>query len=225
VFSFDLRGHGRSDGKRGHVSSFRDFVDDLESFRRLVQREVSEACPLFLFGHSMGGLIALRHLQQHPRAAWSGVILSAPALGIRMHVPGWKKTASRILARLVPSMSLHNGIDVADLSRDPAVVAAYSDDPFVHQRISARLFREMQDEALTAAERMKSLDAPASLWLVPGDDRICDSERSQAAVSCLPASADVVTRRYEGAFHEALNDSCREEVVGDIRNWLIERIG
>ncbi|CAN5812471.1 alpha/beta hydrolase [soil metagenome] len=223
VFAFDLRGHGRSPGKRGHVSAFGDFTSDLESFRQVVRREVSEASPIFLFGHSLGGLISIRHLQQYPRVEWAGIILSAPALGIRMQIPDWKRIAGKIIARLAPSMSLDNGIVITDLSRDPAVVAAYRDDPFVHRRISAKLFSDMQSEAVAVAERIPSLRAPAFLWLVPGDDRICDSELSLGAASRLPGSADVVVKRYDGAFHEALNDSCAEEVSEDIRAWMLER--
>jgi lysophospholipase len=223
VFALDLRGHGRSPGKRGHISGFSDFTSDLECFRRVVRREVAETFPIFLLGHSLGGLIAIRHLQRHPGGDWKGVILSAPALGIKMDVPRWKTIAGGMLARLAPSVSLNNGIDTANLSHDPAVIAAYHDDPFVHDRISAKLFSEMQEEADTAAEQMDSFATLPSLWLIPDDDRICNSNRALKSASRVAGTADIVVKRYPGAFHEVLNDSCGKEAAEDIRTWLAAR--
>jgi alpha-beta hydrolase superfamily lysophospholipase len=84
VHALDHRGHGRSGGTRGHADRFDDLVRDLEAFRRA---SLPAGVPTFLFGHSMGGLVALRHLQAHPEVEWAGVVLSAPLLGIAVCAP------------------------------------------------------------------------------------------------------------------------------------------
>ncbi len=222
VFAHDLLGHGRSIGQRGHISRFDDFTSDLRDFRAHVQQLVGEELPVFLMGHSLGGLISLRFLQQYPEIPWRGAVLSAPALGLRMQVPRWKRAAARVLSRAVPWLALDNGIDATDLSHDEEVIEAYLRDPLVHRRISARLFAEMQAASSTARERMPDIAVPNLLLLLPLDDRICDTDASRAAVARIAKASKVTVYEYEGAFHEVFNETCGQRVVRDLQAWLDE---
>jgi lysophospholipase len=223
VHALDLVGHGRSPGKRGHVDSFRDLVGQVLAFRNFIRTSPRAGLPLFLFGHSLGGLIALRVAQEHPEEGWRGLALSAPALGVSMAVPAWKRVLGRAVSRVAPRLTLENGIDPEHISRDPSVVQAYREDPLVHSRISARLYAEMMREMETARTRVEALATLDSLWLVPMGDRICDAEAALAVAASLPEPSRHRVVRYEGAFHEALNDLVRERVVADLSSWLLER--
>ncbi len=224
VHALDLPGHGRSPGQRGHVSRFAELTHAVLALRRFLLTGEGAERPLFLYGHSMGGLIALRTVQQHPEMEWRGLALSAPALGVSMTVPNWKSAAGRVFARLAPRIALDNGIDAEDLSRDPAVVQAYREDPLVHGRISARLYAEMMENMRLARESIAAAPLPPSLWLVPTGDRICDADAALAAAGALPRDGHRVIR-YDGAYHEAHNDLVRERVMRDLGDWLQARIG
>jgi alpha-beta hydrolase superfamily lysophospholipase len=220
VFAHDLRGHGRSSGRRGHISRFDDFTSDLRDFHAHVRQMAGEMPPIFLMGHSLGGLISLRCLQQYPEMPWRGAILSAPALGLRMQVPLWKRVAARVLSTGLPWLALDSGIDAADLSHDPEIVEAYLRDPLVHRRISARLFAEMQTASATAGARMAEVAVPNLLLLLPLDDRICDPDASREVAARLPSATALTVHEYADAYHEVLNETCREQVVRDLLDWL-----
>ena len=141
VYGLDLRGHGRSAGRRAHLDGYPDWLADLDAFRRLVASRHPDL-PVFLLGHSMGGQIALAYaLEQQDELA--GLVLSAPALASTA-VPRAAVPALRRLARIAPRLR-PAGIDPAKISKDPAVVADYRADPLVHHgnptlALSAALF-------------------------------------------------------------------------------------
>jgi lysophospholipase len=224
VHAFDLLGHGSSPGRRGHVSDLGELTAQVRRFHALVREARGPDLPLFLFGHSLGGLIALRSVQEGPELDWRGLVLSAPALGLRLHVPRWKRALGRLVSRLAPRLTLDSGIDPAELSRDPAVVAAYRDDPLVHRRVSARMYAEMMRHMTLAAEEIEHRRLPESLWLLPGRDRICDAGVARSLASALEPER-VTVREYPGAYHEALNDLLGEQVRDDLTRWILARAG
>jgi lysophospholipase len=223
VFAADLPGHGLSPGRRGHIDSFETLIEAVTAFRAFVETAVPERLPTFLLGHSLGGLVALRSVQSAPDPAWSGLILSAPALGLSLAIPRWKRTLASIFAKLGPWITVGNGIDPVDVSRDPEVVAAYRADSLVHDRISARLFDEMLAAMERARAEIEAQPIPASLWLVPLADRICDADAAVAAAR--RAGPDAEVRTYAGGFHEPFNDLDRARVMADVIDWLGERTG
>ncbi len=135
IHAFDLRGHGRSPGPRGHVDSWADFRNDVGAFLQMV-RETEGGRPLFLMGHSMGGLIVLEYVLHHPEGL-RGVIASAPGLSTE-GLSASMIAMAQILSRIAPRLSLRTGLDAEGISRDPAVVQAYRNDPLVHDRGTPR---------------------------------------------------------------------------------------
>lgn len=221
VYAPDHRGHGRSPGARGHVGRFAELVDDFEAFRRHVAAALPPGFPVFLLGHSLGGLVALRHLEEHPDAGYAGAVLSAPLLGVALRPPAWKTSLAGLLSRLAPALRLGSGIDAADLSTDEAVVAAYRADPLVHPWITSRLYTEIQAAMRLAVERRDRIRAPL-LFVVPGDDRIVLAGATEAFARGLARGAEV--RRFPGFRHESLNERERAAVVAEIAEWMAERI-
>ena len=221
TFAFDLRGHGISDGRRGHVSNFDILLQDVDRFRREVVGCIDPRTPLFLLGQSMGGLIVLRYLEEYD-APLAGAVLCAPWLGTAVEIPRWQVTAARALTHVLPAVPFRNRIDPERLSRDPDVVDAYREDPLVHDRITPRLFTEASEAMGVVLQRSERITVPL-LFLLPGADRIVDTQRSLAFARSLSA-AEVTIRQYPGHYHELLNEPDRIAIVRDLRDWLAARL-
>jgi alpha-beta hydrolase superfamily lysophospholipase len=222
VWAPDHRGHGLSSGPRGHVPRFQRFADDFEAFRRHVLPELPAGAPLFVYGHSLGGLIALRYLQTHSQEPFRGAVVSAPVLGFHARAPRWKTALAGVLTRLLPAIPLANEIDPAELSHDAAYVATYRDDPLVHPWISPRTYTELVSAIRSALADGAALRLPL-LFLLPGADPIV---RTGAALAFARGLAGNVTVRvYEGMLHEAHNEVDRARVVADLAGWIAVHTG
>jgi alpha-beta hydrolase superfamily lysophospholipase len=138
VFQFDLPGHGRSSGKRGHIASY-DIVMDL--ITGLLNQASTKylGLPQFLYGHSLGGSLVLNYGITQKPVTLTGIISSSPGLGTAGSVPAWKLAFGQVLYHLAPSTTMENGLDLSGLSRDPSILEAYVADPLVHGKVSARL--------------------------------------------------------------------------------------
>lgn len=221
-YAIDHRGHGRSGGPRGHVAHFGEFVRDFEGFRAAAVKEHPGGKPVFLLGHSLGGLIAIRHLQTHPEAPYAGAILSAPLVGIAVKAPRWKVALSGFLSRWVPGLPFHNAIDTAMLSTAPGYVEAYRADTLLHNTITPRLYTEMVAAIDAAFAQPDGIRIPL-LVLAPTADRVVLPEAVARFAGACPGEVQV--RRYEGFQHESLNEKDRHHVVADVAAWLGGRIG
>lgn len=221
TFAMDLRGHGLSDGRRGHVPSFGALLQDVDRFRREVQGLADVRVPLFVLGHSLGGLIALRYQEEYQRAFRGGIIVS-PWLATAVPVPRWKVTMANLVAGVLPAFPVHNGIDADHLSHDPDVVQAYRSDPLVHSRITPRLFTSAAAAMGLVLQRADHLADPL-LFLIAGDDRLVDSEKSLQFARRLPAELTTI-RHYPGMYHEVLNEVDRHQPMRDLRDWVAARI-
>jgi alpha-beta hydrolase superfamily lysophospholipase len=224
VYTFDLRGHGRSGGRRGHIRGFSDYLDDVALFLAAVRREQPQV-PLFLTGHSLGGLIAARCAEVDAglsAAGVAGLILSSPFLRVRLPVSPLKLAAARVLSRVAPAVDIGNPLRVEDLSHDPEVLAGTSADTLNHRVATARWAVETlsaQGAALVEAGRLRL----PLLLLYAGDDRIADPGASEELFAAA-ASADKTAHRYDGLFHEIFNEVGREQVAADLAAWVDERL-
>lgn len=215
VHAFDHRGHGRSSGPRGHIRRWRDFRQDVGRFLESVQIGAPRP-PLFLLGHSMGGLIAIDYcLREAPPI--QGLIASAPPLG-EIRLPKRLMTACRFLNRVWPRLSLSSPLDVAAISRDSAAVKAYRDDPLVHSRGTPRLAMEMIRAAAWAQDHAEEMLLP--LLLIHGsEDRLTQPEESESFF-IRAGSPDKLFLRYPGGYHELHNDIIKDRVLADVTDWL-----
>ena len=219
--AIDHRGHGHSGGARGHVDRFDAYVRDFETFRARIAKEHSPGTPLFLLGHSLGGLIAIHHLLEHPEAGYRGAVLSAPLVGIAVQAPRWKVALSGLFSRVLPWLPFHNAIDTAMLSTAPGYQEAYRADRLLHNTITPRLYTEMLraiDAAFAGPDRIRI----PLLVLAPTADRVVRPEAVARFASACPGEVEV--RRYEGFQHESLNEKDRHHAVADVAEWLKARL-
>lgn len=220
VFALDLRGHGRSGGPRGHADAFDRLLDDVG--RLLVHAaEARGQRPTVLVGHSLGGLVVLRCLQEGSAPALRGAVAVAPFLGLEMEPPGWKLALGRLADRWLPRLRLASGADTELVLRDPAARAERRSDPRVHDRISARLWGEMQRAAEAVLEGAAGFDAPVLLQ-VAGDDRVVSSPAVIELADRLGPLAEI--RRYPDAYHDLLHDPVADEAAADALAWIRERV-
>jgi alpha-beta hydrolase superfamily lysophospholipase len=215
---FDLRGHGQSEGPRAHVPRFRDYVEDLDRVVTSVRARNGET-PLFLLGHSLGGLITLDYIRTHP-AACDAFAVSSPDLGAAFRVPRLKTILARALSFLAPKLLLPNGLRPQWVSRDEEVVAAYSNDPLIFDKTTPRWYVEVTAAQQTLIARAEDIVTPA-LFLLAGRDRIADHKIALEVFARL-GTLDKRLRTYPDLYHEIFNELAvaREEVISDLLAWL-----
>lgn len=214
IYSFDLRGHGRSPGQRGYINSWAEYRADLAAFIEFIRTQESQL-PLFLIGQSMGGTIALDYLlRESPQL--QGLILMSPALGL--NVSPWKLLVGKMLSRIRPHFALDAGIDMSTGSRNPAVVTANAKDSLRHGQGTARLATEILRTIDWVNAHASELQIPL-LVLHGAGDLVTPLASSQTFFERITI-ADKEMREYPDSYHELHNDLNYLEVLGDINDWL-----
>jgi len=215
VRSFDLWGHGLSDGERGSMRDAHAMLDDLAAVVDHTRKTMPPGQSLVLLGHSLGGLLAARFVSLRMRPI-DALVLSSPALD-----PGLNALQKLLLATLpgiAPNLRVGNGLQVKYLSHDPAVVAAYQADPLVHDRICARL-------ALFIAQAGREVLATAPQWNTPtlllfaGQDKLVSPQGSRDFLKLAPG-AMVQSLCFDALFHEIFNESDASSVFAALQQWL-----
>jgi alpha-beta hydrolase superfamily lysophospholipase len=205
----ELRGHGHSGGKRGHVDRWSDYRAD-------VQAAVATLRPGWvMLAHSMGGLVALDSIQASAVAP-ARLALSNPLLGVRVKLPVWKTSGATLLSRLLPALPMKNEIDPSALSRDPAIGAAYMVDPLVFQTATPRWYTEM----LAAVARVHlgaAWQIPAAMY-VGSEDHVTDPVANEAFAERLHAKLTI----YPELRHELFNEIGKAEIIEAVVAWLGE---
>ncbi len=212
VTGVELRGHGDSEGKRGHVDEWRRYVDDFRAAAYKIGRSH------YVVAHSMGGLVALDALRKPIGPEVLGVCISNPLLGVAVDAPAIKIWAAGLLSRIWPTLPLGNELDTNHLSRDVDVVRRYEEDTLVYGTITPRWYTEM----LTAIDRVfqdaRSFSTPM-LVLVGEGDRITSVEASHDFFERYGAN-DKDCINYPGLYHELFNEPEKEQILHDVTEWL-----
>jgi len=216
IYSFDQRGHGKSDGVKGYVDRFSYFVDDLDIFLRLVHSRHHDV-KTFLVGHSIGGTIATAYAILH-QDEFDGLILTGATLSTPTDVAAGTIFAARILSLILPKVGLYV-IDAEGISQDKSVVNAYVDDPLVYRgKIRARLGVELIKAMGTVNRQISEIHLPI-LVMHGAADRLSDPKGSEMLYQ-KASSADKMLKVYEGYYHEIFNEPGREQVLADVESWL-----
>lgn len=214
--AYDLRGFGASAGRRAYVERWSQYHDDLED-RLVAVRAVAGGLPVVLYGHSMGGLIALGYvLADPPRREPDLLVLSAPA--IAAVVARWKRSLADVLGRALPHFEVANDLPAGGLSRDPQVEVAYRSDPLTVHRTTARLGLELFREQARVESRLAQIRAlPIPTYVLHGSDDPIVPVSSSAS---LEGRENVTRRVYPRLRHEMHNEPEAAAVIGDTIAWI-----
>ncbi len=217
VFGNDHRGHGRSQGRRGHVNSFQDFIDDERQFSSEVIKSACPGIPCFVLGHSMGSLSAINYVEENVKCL-KGLVLSGTGSQPGTDIPKILIPITRILSRILPSIHVKSPLPPEFISRDMDVVKAYVNDPLVYNVITPRLAHEMNRYVVIGAKNASKIEVPVLIQLGSRDTAFS----GQRELFEMIGAKDKTYRLYEGLKHEVYNELAedRAKVLADLRSWL-----
>jgi len=221
---YDHRGHGRSGGAKGVLNGGDDFVVDLAAVLDAVRAQY--AGPIVLLGHSLGGVIAGRFVAESLEASpatWSrpvdALVMSSPAIDIGMNAA--QRMMLSVAEPLAPNLAVNNGLNPSWVSRDPAVVKAYKDDPLVHDRVTPKIVRFILDSGAKVLEKAPAWKTP-TLLVYAGSDKCVSPKGSKDFAAAAPRNV-VTTREFTSLFHEIFNEPEQGEVLAVVGSWLATR--
>lgn len=213
----DLWGHGRSEGRRGDVVRFADYLDDLRALTEAVFLPLAGESTYVVYGHSFGGLVAIHWALAAPPGL-RRLVAQSPFLDVGFPVPRWKRLAARWLRRCWPAARLPIALDVSKLSHDPSVVEAYRRDPLVHRVMSARAYATLTRAQGDALQRAGEVRMPV-LLLCGAEDRIVSLAAAQRWYDQLTCEKQEVV--FPGCYHELHFEAVREDVVRLVAEWAM----
>ena len=218
MVGFDLRGHGRSGGARGHASSLDAYMQDIRQFFSLLGQRYP-AIPQFLYGHSLGGLLVLAYAIQYGTGL-KGVIATGPGLRSSLQEQKTKVAMVRLLGSLLPTMTVPSGLEAGMVSRDVAIVEAYRKDPLVHYSASLGFGRAALSAIDLCFARARDFPAPLLIMHGTGDKIAYFSGSEDFARLVSEAGGDVTLRLWNDLYHEIHNEPEKEEVFQFMIEWL-----
>ena len=220
LVGFDLPGHGRSHGVRGHA------INGIESFFEAVQTALDSArtnypdIPVILYGHSLGGNISLNFLlRRKPKVA--ACIATGPWIRLPKATPAWQETLGRLMIRLYPSFLQPNGLELQGLARDQNVIDKYINDPLVHDKVSARVGINMLDAARWLDGFDQDVPVP-TLLMHGGGDYLTSPHGTKDFADRV--GGPLTLKIWEGFFHEIHNEPEQAQVFDYFYNWLSNKL-
>ena len=216
VYGIDHIGHGKSGGQRGYVKRFQDYTKTLKKYFDMI-REWQPEKPIFLIGHSMGGLISAAYLLEY-QDELSGAVLSGPGIKVPDNISQAIILVGKILSIIMPKAGLIQ-LDAEGVSRDPSVVDAYVNDPLVYTgKTTSRLGAEILKAMQSVTDQASKIRLP--IMIVQGsDDKLVDPSGAQLLYGLI-SSKDKTIKIYKGFYHEVFNEPEHEQVLNDVSTWL-----
>ena len=221
IYGFDHIGHGKSEGVREFVERFEDYTNTLTIYYNMV-KNLQPGKPLFLLGHSMGGLIASYCLLDH-QANLKGAVISAPSIKVSDSISKATIIVGKILSVIAPKMGLVRVVDANNISRDPEVVRDYLNDPLVFRgKTPVRLGAELLKAMLCVTTKADKITLPF-IVLQGSEDKIVDPAGAQMLYD-KASSKDKTIKVYEKLYHEVFNEPERARVLKDVETWLTAHV-
>lgn len=216
IYGLDHLGHGKSEGEREVIENFSDYTDTLAIYYQMVKGWQPRK-PIFILGHSMGGLISCTYLLDH-QADFKGAILSAPAIKVSENISSFTIALGKLLSQVAPKAGIL-ALDPSGISRDPEVVRTYNNDPLVfHGKTPARLAAEMLKAMMRVTAEIGKISLP--FIVVQGSaDKLVDPSGAQMLYE-RAGSSDKTLKMYEGLYHEVHNEPERGVMFKDVEDWL-----
>ncbi len=217
VHSFDYRGHGQADGRRGYVERWGEYLEDLDLFWARV-KVAAKGEKTFLLSHSHGGLMSAHYLAKRKPSGVAGAIFSSPYLKLAMKPPVLKLYGAKLIGKVIPWLPVASGIELEQLSSDPELQKATGNDVLYIRTVTPRWFTESLAAQLEVAGLAPQITLPVLVFCGAGDT-IAEPAATRKFFESLGA-ADKKFKEYPGMLHETLNERGKEEVVSDIVRWI-----
>jgi len=215
VFSFDHRGHGHSEGKKGHIPSYAYVSRLLDQFCHGIKDRFPEM-PVLIYGHSLGGAMVLYHLLNQTNTVTSAIVTS-PGLAPANPPSKLLEVSAKALSKIYPSGTINNMLDLSGLSKDQHVIEAYRNDPLNHDQVSFALGSEIIGKGSWILNHSSSLKIPVLLMQGSADRLVNPAATSQFAQS---NQRMITYKLWENGYHELHNEPEKEDVFKEIKNWL-----
>ncbi|MEM8896268.1 MAG: lysophospholipase [Bacteroidota bacterium] len=214
LYAIDLRGHGKSNGKRGHTPDYDLLVLDTEELIKAARVEYNDT-PIILYGHSMGGNIVANFILQNNMKEIESAVLSSPWLRLAFEPPSGQLRLAKFANKILPGLTQSSKLDAQLLSKNPQVVEDYKNDPLVHDLISPRLFLgviKAGEEAIAKANELKI----RTLVMHGEDDKITSADASKEFVQ----SGAAEFKSWPTLKHEPHNEPEQDEVMQFVFDWI-----
>lgn len=213
--TIDQRGHGKSEGKKGHSKSYEYMLSDIEELLKYTRLEYIDT-PIILYGHSMGGNLVTSYILEKTISELAGFILSAPFFEVAFEPPAWKVKLAKFVGSILPGLLQSNELEVEAISRIPEEVQKYKDDPLVHDRISVRLFLSLTQAGQKALANQKKIEIPGLVYHGTADRLV----RYDATDRFRKQHEELKWHSLEGVYHEPHNDLGKEKVLEMIKDFI-----
>ncbi len=220
IISFDQRGHGKSQGKKGHITHYNQLLDGIDELLERTRLQFKDK-PVFLYGHSMGGNVVINYALKKPHKV-KGLIVTGPLLRLAFEPPVIKVKLAYLMRNLYPAFTLGTNLNTEHLSHDKDVVKAYQKDRLVHDRISSSFFINTYEAGLYALQHANELKVP-TLLMHGGDDKITSADASEEFAKKARVVCDFV--RWDGMYHEIHNEPEKEAVLEQVSDWIFKQLG
>ena len=219
VITYDQFGHGLNPGKKGHHPGHEYLLESIDKCLEKSKQGFGDL-PVILYGHSMGGNVALSYVLERPGRI-AGAVISSPFLRLSFDPPAWKLALGKMLGKIFPSVTLTNEIDAHAISRIPEEVEAYLEDPLIHDRVSPAYSIALMEKGEIIIDRAREIDLPV-LLLHGTEDRLTDPGASRELAD--RAGNNIEYHEIKGGYHELHHDLQRQEVMNHILTWMNELI-
>lgn len=218
VHAIDNRGHGKSDGRRGYLNSFDDFLKDVDVLVKESEKLYPEL-PQIIYGHSMGGNIVANYILKRD-VNFKGAVISSPWLRLAFNPSALTIFFARIVRRVFPKFTQKAKLDVKGISHDPVVVEKYLADPLIHEKISARMFFEIYQAGNWAIENTDKLKIPVLVQHGSGDLITSHKASEEFAENAVKNGKVAEFKEWEGLYHELHNELEEQQIFDYVLNWI-----
>ncbi len=217
VISMDLHGHGRSEGKRGHIKSLDVLLDDIDLLFKKSE-EIFPGYKKILYGHSMGGTLVLNHIIRRNRPV-DAVIVTSPWLKLYNEPSPIILAITKFLKKILPALTISNQLKPEQISHDPEIVRDYERDPLNHDRISLKMFHEIYQAGYHALRNVYKINSP--FLIMHGTADTITSPKASADY-VLNTNKRTSLKLWQNQYHELQNEFIKAEVHAHIITWLEE---
>lgn len=222
VHAIDYRGHGKSDGRRGYVSSFDHYLNDVDILIKESKKLYPEL-PQFIYGHSLGGNIVTNYILKR-KNNFVGAVISSPWYQLAFDPSALSLLLARVIKRVFPKFTQNAKLDVKSLSHEQDLVNKYLTDPLVHEKISVRMFFEIYNAGQWVLNNPDKLNLPVLLQHGTGDSITSYKASKEFFDKAKSLDKDIEYKEWEGLYHELHNEVERDEIFEYVNNWINKKL-